>query len=130
MAGGWLRLLRLVLNVWQPATFGAELLMALGSLGMRGAPAIVELLAHGASAALSVAASMALANENPAGPSMAAAALVTAAVLGVQSLYWTSLPHQTMPSDKLPLAILTVAHSAAWLIYLGRSKRVEAIRNR
>jgi len=129
MAGGWLRLLRLVLNVWQPATFAAELLMSIGSLGMRGAPAIIELFAHGASAALSVAASMALANDNPAGPSMAGAALVTAAILGVQSLYWSSLPHHTMPGDKLPLAIVTVAFSAAWLIYLWRSKRVDAIRN-
>ena len=129
MAGGWLRLLRLVLNVWQPATFAVELLMSIGSLGMRGAPAVIELVVHGASAALSVAASMALANENPAGPSMASAALVTAAILGVQSLYWSSLPHNTMPGDKLPFAILTVAHSAAWLIYLCRSKRVEAIRN-
>jgi hypothetical protein len=27
----------------------------------------------------------------------------------------------------LPLAILTLAHAAAWLVYLRRSKRVRAI---
>jgi hypothetical protein len=125
--GGWLLILSIVLYIWQPVTFAGELLLSLGSLGMRGVPAVIELLAHGGSAGLSIAASRALSNETPAGPAMAAVALVMAAILGVQSLYWSSLPHNTMPGDKLPLAILTVAHSAAWLIYLRRSKRVKAI---
>ena len=128
MFGGWLLVLSLVLYVWQPVTFAMELLMSMGTLGMRGAPAVIELLAHAGSAGLSIAASRALSNQTPAGPPMAAAALVVAAGLGAQSLYWSSLPHNTMPSDKLPLAVLTVAHSAAWLIYLRRSKRVKAIR--
>src|SRR5262249_10494339 len=127
MAGGWLVVLSLVLYVWQPVTFAMELLMSMGTLGMRGAPGVIELLAHAGSAGLSIAASRALSNRTPAGPPLAAIALVVAAVLGVQSLYWSSLPHNTMPSDKLPLAVLTVAHSTAWLIYLRRSKRVRAI---
>jgi hypothetical protein len=126
----WLQILTIVLYIWQPVTFAGELLLSLGSLGMRGAPAVIELLAHAGSAGLSVAASRALTNENPAGPWMAAVALTVAAILGVQSLYWSSLPHNTMPGDKLPLAALTVAHSAAWLIYLRRSRRVQAISGR
>ena len=126
----WLLILTIVLYIWQPVTFAGELLLSLGSLGMRGAPAVIELLAHGGSAGLSVAASRALTNENPGGPSMAAVALTVAAILGVQSLYWSSLPHNTMPGDKLPLAVLTVAHSAVWLIYLRRSRRVKAISGR
>ncbi|HEX2454272.1 MAG TPA: hypothetical protein VHI99_11280 [Vicinamibacterales bacterium] len=127
MPGGWLLVLTVVLYLWQPVTFAGELLLSLDSLGMRGAPAVIELLAHAGSAGLSVAASRALSNGNPAGPAMAAFALAVAAILGVQSLYWSSLPHHTMPGDKLPLAILMVAHSVAWLIYLRRSKRVRAI---
>jgi hypothetical protein len=127
---GWLLILSIVLYVWQPVTFAGELLMSFGTLGMRGVPAVVELLTHGGSAALSMAAARALSNESPAAPAIAAAALIVAAILGVQSLYWSSLPHNTMPSDKLPLAIVTVAHSAAWLIYLQRSSRVNALRNR
>jgi hypothetical protein len=127
---GWLLILSIVLYVWQPVTFASELLMSLGTLGMRAVPAVVELLTHGGSAALSMAAARALSNESPAAPAIATAALIVAAILGVQSLYWSSLPHNTMPSDKLPLAIVTVAHSAAWLIYLQRSSRVNALRNR
>ena len=127
MPAGWLSILRVVLYVWQPLTFAGELLASLGSLGMRGAPAVTELLAHGGSAGLSVAAARALSNESPAGPTIAGLALVLAAILGVQSLYWSSLPRNTMPADKLPLALLTVAHSTAWLIYLRRSKRVKAL---
>ena len=126
----WLLILTIVLYIWQPVTFAGELLLSLGSLGMRGAPAVIELLTHGGSAGLSVAASRALSNENPAGPGLAAVALTVAAILGVQSLYWSSLPHNTMPGDKLPLAVVTVAHSAAWLIYPRRSRRVRAISGR
>ena len=113
-------LLCLVLYVWQPLNFSVELAATLPTLGMRGLPAAAELIVHGAIAALSVAAASALWSATPAGPRLATIALVGVALSGVQTLYWSRLPHQTTPGDKLPIAALTIAHSALWLLYIRR----------
>jgi hypothetical protein len=122
-----LLLLCLILFVWQPLTVSGEIAATLPSLGMRGAPAIVELLVHGLLAALSVAAGWALWNANPAGPVLARSTMIGAAAIGVQALYWSVLPRSTFPSDRLPIAIATLVHSAVWLVYLRRSRRIRAI---
>jgi hypothetical protein len=124
MPRGWLLLLCLVLFVWAPVSFAAEVSATLSTIDMRGTPAVVELLGHGLVAALSVAGAWALWNASPVGPSLAAIALIGMGIAGVQSLYWSVLPRNTFPDDKLPLAVLAVAHSAAWLVYLRRSRRV------
>src|SRR3954447_8660683 len=103
MARIWLLLLCAVLMVWQPLTFAVEASSSLTTLGMRGAAGAVELLIHGAVAALSVAAGWALWQSSPGGPKLARAAIAAAAVVGVQSLYATALPRDVFPSDRLPL---------------------------
>lgn len=120
-------LLTLILLVWQPLTVAGEMAATLPSIGMRGAPAIVELFVHGLVAAVSMAAGWALWQRNPAGPVLARATMIGAAVIGVQALYWSQLPRNTFPADRLPLAAGTLIHSAAWLIYLARSRRIRAI---
>jgi hypothetical protein len=120
MARGWLRVLSVVLMVWFPANYAIELITTLPSLGMRGSPAVAELLVHGAAAALSFAAGWSLSVGNAAGIPLARTALVATAVTGVQSLYWSSLPSQTKPGDELPISLLIVGHAAAWLLYLAR----------
>lgn len=107
-----------VLLLWQPLAFASEAATTLPSLGMRGLPALLELIVHGAVAAISVAAASALWNARPHGPALAAVALACAAAADVQRLYWSILPSQTKPGDELPLALLTVVHSAAWLMFL------------
>jgi hypothetical protein len=97
---------------------------------MRGALGLVELSVHGLVAALSFAAGWALWQSNPAAPLLATAALAGIALTGVQSLYWSVLPSNVFPSDRLPLAALTVAHASAWILYLRRSKRIRALENR
>jgi hypothetical protein len=114
-------LLCVVLLAWWPVGFATELSVTLPSLGMRGAPGAIELIAHAAVAALSVAACRAVWNATPAARTLAASALAVSALASVQSLYWSVLPHQTKPGDELPLAILAVAHAGAWLVYLSRS---------
>jgi hypothetical protein len=113
-----------MLLVWRPLDFAIELMSTLPSLGMRGAPGAIELLFHGAVAALAVAAVRALSSGMPAGLFLARAALVASAAATVQSFYWSVLPHQTMPGDKLPLAILSVVVAAAWLVYLRRFREI------
>jgi hypothetical protein len=108
------------LLLWRPLDFVIELPSTLPSLGQRGAAGVVELLFHGGVAALAVAAVRALANALPSALLLARAALVSSAAATVQSFYWSVLPHQTMPGDRLPLATLGVVVAGAWLIYLRR----------
>ena len=117
----------MVLFVWQPLNFAAGAAAALPTLGMRGAPGLAELLWHGAVAAVSVAAGVALWKASPAGPVLARVAVVGFTVAGVQSLYWSVLPSSVFPSDRPLLALAIVIHGAAWLLYLHRSKRVRGI---
>jgi hypothetical protein len=127
MPRGWLLLLCAFLLVLQPLSFAVEAASTLPTLGMRGVAGTLELLAHGAVAAVSFAAGWALWQASPAGPILANVALAAGGVAGVQSLYWSILPNYVHPSDRLPLAALTLAHAGAWLVYLRRSKRIRAI---
>lgn len=120
MPRGWLLGLCAVLILWRPFNFAIELPSALPSLGMRGIAGALELLFHGAVAALAIAAVRALMGELPIGPPLAAAALVASAAASVQSLYWSALPNQTVPGSELPLAAFAIVHASAWLIYLRR----------
>jgi Protein of unknown function (DUF2569) len=127
MPRGWLVLLCAVLLVWQPVSFAVEASSALPSLGVRGAAGLIELTVHGLVAALSFAAGWALWQASPAGPPIATVAVAAGGLAGVQSLYWSVLPSNVFPSDRLPLAAFSVVHTCAWLVYLRRSKRVRAL---
>jgi len=116
-----IQLLAALLFAWEPVRVARELMMTLGSFDMRGAPAVIEILAHGAVAALTMAGGQALRNRNPAGPQFAALAVTLSVAADVQSLFWSSLPSQTMPGDKAPLAIVVIANGAFWLGYLWRA---------
>jgi hypothetical protein len=119
-------LLCVILALWRPLDFAAEVMATLPSLGMRGPVAAIELIAHGAVAALCVTAAMALWGRQPHGVPLARAAVVLSAAVSIQSLYWSILPSQTKPGDELPLAVLAVAHAAAWLLFLARSAHVRS----
>jgi hypothetical protein len=98
MGAVWLSLLSVILLVWYPLNFAAELLKTLPSIGMRGPVAARRALAR--------------------------IALFAVAFTAVQSLYWSVLPGDTKPGDELPLALFAIAHSAAWLVYLHRHSRL------
>lgn len=121
---GWLLPLCFFLFVWEPRKLAGEMGASLGTLSMRGPGAVVELLAHGAVAAVAVAAAWALWIGNPRAPAIAVVALSASAVTAVQSLYWSVLPGQTVPADHLLLAFVAVAHAAGWIAYLRLSRRV------
>jgi hypothetical protein len=116
-----LRLLCVVLFVFQPMTFAVELTQALPMLSFRGPVALLELVVHGIVAALSCAAGWSLWNSLPHGPGLARLALTCMAAVSVQSLYWSALPSQTRPGSELPLAVLAIAHSVAWIAFLYRT---------
>jgi hypothetical protein len=59
-------------------------------------------------------------------PAFAAVALVSSAGAAVQSLYWSVLPRDTPPGTRTALAAAAIAHAAAWMTYLRKSRRVRA----
>jgi hypothetical protein len=124
---GWLLLLCVDLFIWEPMKLAREVSATLGSVAMRGPVAVLELAAHAAVAALAVAAAWALWIGNPRSPVFAALALGASAAADVQSLYWSVLPANTMPGDRLPLALTAIAHAAGWMAYLRKSRRVRAL---
>jgi hypothetical protein len=124
---GPLLILCAYLVLWQPLNFGAEVTATLSTLTMRGPAAVIELSVHALVSALSLAGGWALWMGNPSAPALAAVAVTACGATSVQSLYWTSLPDNIMPGDRLPLAVAAVAHAAGWLTYLRRSRRVRAL---
>jgi hypothetical protein len=113
-------LLSAVLLVWRPLDFAIELPSTLPSMEQRGVLGVIELLAHGLVAALAVAAARAIWSGLAPAVLLARLALVASAAATIQSQYWSVLPHQTMPDDKLLLAIVAVSMAVGWLIYLRR----------
>jgi hypothetical protein len=91
---------------------------------MRGPAGVAELSAHAVVTAFAFASGWALWIGNPNAPALTEIALVACAAATVQSLYWTWLPHNTMPGDRLPIAAVAVVHAAGWVLYLRRSRRV------
>ncbi len=116
------RVLGVLLFAWAPLTFASEI-PSVSSLTMRGTPALAELAAHALVAILSVTAGWALWVGNPESVRIAEVAVAAVAAAAVQSLYWTWLPRNTMPGDKLPLAALIVTVASGWLVYLRRLPR-------
>lgn len=116
-----LRALALFLFVWEPMRVANEVTQSLPTMGMRGAAAVVELLAHAAVAAIAVAAAWALWNGADHGPFLGTLAIVLSAATSVQSLHWSRLPQQTPPGAQLPFSVLASAHAAAWVVYLRPS---------
>jgi hypothetical protein len=120
MSRGPLWLLCVTLLVWRPLDFAIEFPSTLPSIGQRGAIGILELLFHGAAAALAVGAVRALSTGLPSAVMLGRAALVVSALATIQSQYWSVLPHQTMPGDRMPLVATAVLVAALWLVYLRK----------
>jgi hypothetical protein len=123
MHRGWTLLLCLYLLVWVPLNYAVELLGVLPSLGVRGLPALVEIGAHGVAAAVSAAAGWMLWVRSPSAFAFAAIAVAANGIATIQSLYWSMLPRQSAPGERLPLALLTLAVTAFWLLFLRLGRR-------
>jgi hypothetical protein len=95
-----LRVVALLLIVWEPLRFAGEALRVLPSIGYRGAIAGVELLVHGLVAALSAGAGFALWNGTPDARRIATIAVIVLMARAVQSVYWSALPNSTRPGDE------------------------------
>ena len=112
------QLLSSYLFIWAPGTFAMELLTTLPSIGVRGPGAWIELAVHGVVAITCAAGGRMLRIASPAGPAVAAIGVGARAVISLQSLFWTALPRDVAPGTHLPLALLTCANAAFWLIVI------------
>jgi hypothetical protein len=123
---GWLVLLCAYLLVWVPLNFAVLANRSLPSVGHRGTVAVLELAVHGIEAILCAAAGWMLRVRNPAGAVLARVALAANAALTLQALYVSSLPRDVRPGLALPLAVFSITHATAWIVYLARSRRVRS----
>ncbi|MGH9370429.1 MAG: hypothetical protein ACRD15_02725 [Vicinamibacterales bacterium] len=103
---------------WVPLNYAIELLGAFPSLDMRGPVALVELTVHGLVAIVCAAAGWMLWVGSPSALPFAAFAVVAGGIATIQSLYWSTLPRQLAPGERLPLAALAAAWTVFWVVFI------------
>ncbi len=91
-------------------------------MGMRGAPAWIELAAHGAVAMVCGVAGWMIRIGTPAASSLAVPGILARAAISIQSLFWTTLPSEVAPGTRGPLTVLACANAAVWIAVLWWSR--------
>jgi hypothetical protein len=124
--GGWLLLLTRWFIVGQPILFAFTASSALGALAIRGIPLALLIVARLLVTAFGLATGLAMTSHRPAAVTMATIALSTSAAADVFTLTTSIWPNNRAPGDTPLYVAATLAFHAAWIIYLGRSKRVRA----
>jgi hypothetical protein len=125
--GGWLRVLALLLVVWEPLGFAVAASGAMNALAVRGASVALVLGVRLVAAALSVAAGITLLDGRRAGVPLAAAALGLSASVQLFGAVTPYFPSNRMPGDA-PLYVTEIAvYYGGWLIYLATSRRARAL---
>jgi hypothetical protein len=118
MRRGLILLLCAYLLVWIPVGFAIELFASVSSLAMRGGVAILELAAHAAVAMFCAVAGYMLLIRAPAARGAARAAVIVAALGGIQAIYWTVLPRQLAPGEALPTLAVVCGSAVFWVFVL------------
>jgi len=125
MPRGWALLLCTYLLGFVPIAFATELFSTLASIGMRGTVGIAELSLHALSAIFCAVAGWMLLVRAPPGPAAAGSAIIVSSIVSIQSLFWTVLPRNVAPGERLPLTAITCGHAVFWLVVLSRYARRE-----
>jgi len=124
--GGWLLVLIILLTIWNPATLALSAASSVWSLGSRSALSLLLLAVRLGIAGIGVAAGIALTLRRPGAVWLAKLALVLFALEAIVRLSTRVDLSQAPPGTRLPRALLTIAHSAGWFLYLHLSRRVRA----
>jgi len=121
---GFLRVLCLLLIVWQPISFGLVASGLLNRLAIRGWPFAFTLLLRVFVTAFGIAAGLALLRRHPSAVSLAKAALVASAACDLFIYTTPFFPNNRLPGDTTIVIAVSLAYHAIWLAYLFNSKRV------
>ena len=124
--GGWLLILCRLLVVFHPLSLAVTAAGALGALSVRGTAVALVLLLRVAVIGFGMAAGRALQNLQPGAVTLAKAALLASAATDVFVYTTPYFPNNRLPGDTAYYVAATLAYHAAWLIYLARSRRVQA----
>ncbi|HUR34901.1 MAG TPA: hypothetical protein VM032_13960 [Vicinamibacterales bacterium] len=127
--GGWVRVLALLLTVWEPVACAVAASGAFNAISVRGVPVAVVLGARLASTALCVAAGRSLLDRRPAGPRLARVALIASAAVQLVAYLTPFFPSNRLPGETPVYVAFAIVYYGAWLTYLARSKRVTALQD-
>jgi hypothetical protein len=125
--GFWVRFLAFLMAIWAPLAFALEASASVGRLLTYGTPAILLLLYRVGTTGLGIAAGRALWMVRPGAPVLARAWLVLDALATTLALLTPYFPSNRVPGTKGPVLALLLAVNAAWLLFLSRSRRVQAL---
>jgi len=125
--GGWVRVLALLLTVWEPVSFAAVAAGSFNAIAVRGVSVVLVLASRLAATATCVAAGRALLDRRPAAPSLARIALALSLAVKVFAVVTPYFPNNRLPGETTLYVAGTVVYYGACLAYLSASKRVAAI---
>jgi hypothetical protein len=119
------QLLSSYLLIWAPGTFAVELISAAPTMGMRGAPAWIELAVHGVVAIVCGVAGRMLRIGTPAAKTLAASGILARAATSIVSLIWTTLPKDVAPGTRGIFIALACINALVWLgvLYWSRDSQ-------
>jgi hypothetical protein len=124
---GWVRVLALLLTVWEPVSFAAAAVGSFNAIAVRGIPVVLVLASRLAATAMCVAAVRALLDRRQAGPSLARIALALSLAVKVFAAVTPYFPNNRLPGETTAYVAGTFVYYVAALAYLSVSKRVAAL---
>lgn len=122
--GGPLRLLALLLSIWEPVGFALVASGAFNAIRVRGLPVALMLIARLATTALAAAAGRALLARQPSAALLVKAALATSGAVQLVAYLTPWFPSNRLPGETPLYVAWTLLYYGGWLIYMLRSKRV------
>lgn len=127
MGDRWVRLLALLLIVWEPAACAVAAAGAINAIQVRGHGVTLVLLARLVTTAASIAAGRSLLARQPWAPALAKGALLGSAAVQVFAAVTPYFPSNRPPGQTPVFVALTLCYYGGWLLYLRASRRVAAL---
>jgi len=124
---GWLRVLAMLLTVWEPVSFAAAAAGSFNAIAVRGVPVVLVLILRLCATAACVAAGRALLDRRPSAPSLARIALAVSLAAKVFAAVTPFFPSNRLPGETTVYVVGTVTYYGVWLAYLMVSKHVAAL---
>lgn len=115
-----MRVLAVILAVWEPLNLAMFVAPALTTIGTRGAATAAFLLARIVIAGVGIAAGISLWRDAPHARRLAAVALILSTVAAAITFTTTLLPTNIVPGDQWLYLGVLVLFNGAWLVYLAR----------